>query len=127
MANNNHTSIKENIIDGTIMACVFSLGVILIASIILMILYPCFMLSNFDHPFFKGNCKFALGAILSITTFVSTLISAHYVFEYFFPCEKYIPIFVLSVINITTFVISVVIYFESLNLIKIAEGVLQNG
>ena len=109
-----HSSIKENFIDATIIVFAFSFVVIFIASIILFILYLCFMFGNADNPVLKENWNFVLGAILSLITIFLTVISAYYTIEYFFPLEKHIPIYILATINIITFTVSVILYVNLL-------------
>lgn len=113
MDNKNHPSIiKEKFTNALITVYPFSFYITFFASLILLILYVCFIFSNYGTFIFEGNWIFAIGIFLSLETIISTATSTYYVLEYFSPLEKYIPIFILSAINITTFIISVVIFLN---------------
>ena len=112
MNNNNHISAKEKIFDATVIACAWSLFVIFIASIILIILDIWFIFSNFNTPALKGNFTTLFVLVLSFVNIFLSIYSFKYVIDNLLPCDKYIPIFVLSAINTTSFVIDIVLFIN---------------
>ena len=115
MSKKNHCSIKDKFIDVIITVSSFSFAVTFIASIILLILYLFFMFGNANDPVvLKENSYFALGTILSIITIFLSAGSVYYSIEYFFPLEKFIPIYILATTNIITFAVSVILYVNLL-------------
>ena len=107
MKNNDNISSKEKILDVTIIACAWSIFVIFIASIILIILDIWFIFSNFNNPALKGDFTGLFVFILSFVNMFLSIYSFNYVIGDLLPCDKYIPIFVLSAINTTSFVIDI--------------------
>ena len=107
MKNNDNISAKERIFDATVIACAWLLFVIFIASIILIILDIWFIFSNFNTPALKGNFTTLFVLILSFVNVFLSIYSFNYVIDNLLPCNKYIPIFILSAINTTSFVIDI--------------------
>ena len=112
MKNNDNISAKEKIFDATVIACPWSLFVIFIASIILIILDIWFIFSNFNNPALKGDFTVLFVLILSFVNMFLSIYSFNHVVGVLLPCDKFIPIFVLSAINITSFVIDIVLYIN---------------
>ena len=112
MKNNDNISAKEKIFDATVIACAWSLFVIFIASIILIILDIWFIFSNFNTPALKGDFTALFVFILSFVNMFLSIYSFNYVIGNLLPCNKYIPIFILSAINTTFFVIDIVLFIN---------------
>ena len=112
MKNNDNISAKEKFFDATVIACAWSLFVIFIASIILIFLGIWFIFSNFNTPALKGDFTAPFVLILSFVNIFLSIYSFSYVIDNLLPCDKYIPIFVLSAINTTSFVIDIVLFIN---------------
>ena len=112
MENNDNISAKEKNFDATVIACAWSLFVIFIASIILIILDIWFFVSNFNNPALKGDFTALFVFILSFVNMFLSIYSFNYVIGNLLPCNKYIPIFILSAINTTFFVIDIVLFIN---------------
>ena len=71
-----------------------------------------FFVSNFNTPALKGNFTILFVFILSFVNMFLSMYSFNYVIDNLLPCNKYIPIFILSAINTTSFVIDIVLFIN---------------